>query len=252
MKTVHFAVHGSFSDNLIQYFAAEIIKNIYSYDEVKPVFRIDVEMSLFTDNEFNHIISKYLEGEIFEIDTNKDIVLWGNFERSDIFKKERHLIKSLFNVDNNNNISNRIKICNICKYVSKQEHIPTKNDLTLHVSFGSDLYSPESIIKIIKEISYDKLYIVSDSPANDTEREYLSKFNELNPIIINGNLGDNFDFILKSNNIITTDNLSWMGALLSEADKVYMIKKRGSQMDSFDDTICTVYENVDIWPQVKQ
>ncbi len=247
MKTVHFAVHGAFSNNLLQYFAAEIIKNIYQYDEVKPVFRIDVEMSLFTDNEFNHIISKYLNGEIVEIDTNKDIVLWGNFERSDIFKKERQLIKSLFNVENTNNISNRIKICNICKYVSKQEHIPAINDLTLYISFDSIQYSPENIISIIKGISYDKLYIVSDLPKNDTERYYLSTFNELNPIVINGNLGDNFDFILKSNNIITTDNFSWMGALLSEANKVHILRNTESQMGSFDDTICIIHDNVDTW-----
>jgi hypothetical protein len=136
------------------------------------------------------------------------------------------------------NISNRIKIGNIIKYKSKHTIQPTKNDLVLHVRLAgafewadfidmenktSQLYNPDTLKEIIKGITYDKLYIVCNTPKAEWEKEYLSEFSDLNPIIITGVLGDDFDFMLKAKKFITSaSTMSWMAALLGDADEVHI------------------------------
>ena len=239
MKTVYFLVQGQFGNNLFQYFASEIIRKIYDYDEVKPTFQINYEFNtVIGDTEFKKIITAYIKGEKLMFDTSKDILMYGFFQRSEIFLKERDFIRSLFVEENMTNISNRIKIGNILKYKSKHTIHPTPNDLVLHVRLAgafewadfidmenktSQLYNPEKVKEIIKGITYDKLYIVCNTPKAEWEKEYLAEFNDLNPTIISGLLGDDFDFMLNAKKLITSaSTMSWMAALLGDADEVHI------------------------------
>jgi hypothetical protein len=239
MKTVNFLVQGQFGNNLFQYFASEIIKKIYGYDEVKPTFQINYEFnSVIDDAKFKKIITAYLRGDRYEIDTSKDILMIGFFQRSEIFLKEREYLRSLFVETNMTNISNRIKIGNIVKYKTKHTVEPTENDLVLHVRLAgsfqwadfidmenktSQLYEPEKIKEIIKAIPYEKLYIVCNEAKADWEKEYLNEFSDLNPVIISGVLGDDFDFMLKAKKLITSaSTMSWMAAFLGNADEVHI------------------------------
>jgi hypothetical protein len=239
MKTVKFLVQGQFGNNLFQYFASEIIKKIYAYDEVKPTFEINLEFNTVIDDaKFKRIITAYLNGDKVEIDTSKDILMIGFFQRSEIFVKERDYLRSLFNEDNMNNISNRIKIGNIIKYKTKHTVEPTENDLVLHVRLAgsfqwsdfidmenktSQLYEPAQLKEIIKGIKYDKLYIVCNTPKADWEKEYLSEFDDLHPTIISGLLGDDFDFMLKAKKLLTSaSTMSWMAAFLGNANEIHI------------------------------
>jgi len=86
MKTVHFLVQGQFGNNLFQYFAAEIIKKIYGYDEVKPTFQINLEFNtVIEDDKFKRIIDSYMNGQKYELNTSKDNLMMGFFQRSEIF-----------------------------------------------------------------------------------------------------------------------------------------------------------------------
>jgi hypothetical protein len=239
MKFVRYFVQGQFGNNLFQYFAGQIIKKIYGYDKVEPAFQINIEAYTHVDDEkFKKIITAYLRGDRYELDTSKDILMNGFFQRSEIFLKERDYIRELFNIDNTDNISNRIKISNIIKYQTKHTIEPTKDDLVLHVRLAgafhwadfidvenkrTQLYSPDSIKNIIKNIKYDKLYIVCNAPKDEWEKEYLEEFNDLSPIIVSGLLGDDFDFLLKANKLITSaSTLSWMAGLLGNASEVHI------------------------------
>jgi hypothetical protein len=239
MKTVYFLVQGQFGNNLFQYFASEIVKKIYGYDEVKPTFQINLEFNtIIDDQKFKRIAAAHQIGDKVEIDTSKDILMIGFFQRSEIFLKERDYIRSLFTEDNTSNISNRIKISSIIKYKTKHTIEPTENDLVLHVRLAgsfqwadfidmenktSQLYSPEKIKGIIKGIKYDKLYIVCNTPNAEWEKEYLSEFNDINPHIITGVLGDDFDFMLKAKKLITSaSTMSWMAAMLGNASEVHI------------------------------
>ena len=225
MKTVYFLVQGQFGNNLFQYFAAEIIKKMYGYDEVKPTFHINLEFNtIIEDDKFKLIINEYMEDRRYELNTTKDILMMGFFQRSEIFLFEREFIRSLFNEDNMNNISNRVKIGNIVKYKTNHTIEPQENDLVLHVRLGdfwdgtqSQIYNPQDLKNIIKTITYDKLYIMYKS--DKLEKEYLSEFAELNPIMMSGSLGDDFDFMLKAKKLITSaSTMSWMAAFLGNAE----------------------------------
>jgi hypothetical protein len=271
MKTVYFLVQGQFGNNLFQYFASEIIKKIYGYDEVKPTFQINLEFNTVIDDaKYKRIISAYLRGEKVEIDTSKDILMNGFFQRSEIFVKEREYIRSLFNESNMNNISNRIKISNIVKYQTKHAIQPEENDLVLHVRLAgafhwadfidmenktSQLYSPENLKKIIRGIKYDKLYIVCNTPKAEWEKEYLNEFDDLNPIVITGLLGDDFDFMLKAKKLITSaSTMAWMAGLLGDAHEIHIpYNKYYGGFDSNSQSLaeCSdnskVYYDIDYW-----
>ena len=231
MKTVYFLLEGQFGNNLFQYFAAEIIKKIYGYDDVKPTFQINLEFNtIINDEKFKRIMNARLEGHTYDIDTSKDILMMGFFQRSEIFLLERDYVRSLFNENNTSNISNRIKISNIVKYKTNHNIHPTENDLVLHVHFDinmekktSQMYDPQDIKNIITNITYDKLYIVCNTPKEECDKEYISHFDELHPILLSGLLGDDFDFLLKAKKIITSaSTMSWMAALLGNADEIHI------------------------------
>jgi len=270
MKTVYFLLQGQFGNNLFQYFAAEIIKKIYGYDETKPTFHINLEFNNVIDDEtFKTIITKYMNGEKYELDTRRDILLMGFFERSDIFKFEREYLLGLFNDNNMSHISNRIQIGNIVKYKTQHTIQPTENDLTLHIRCGdlwhheknrSEIYHPDTYKNIIKNITYDKLYIVADKPAFEWEQTYYKEFDSLNPTWINGNLGDDFDFLMKSKKLITSaSTMSWMAAFLGQADEVHIpynsyyggFEGSGQSLAEFDDKVCKVYYDVEYWTPEK-
>jgi hypothetical protein len=271
MKTVKFLVQGQFGNNLFQYFASEVIKKIYSYDEVKPTFEINLEFNTVIDDaKFKQIIAAYIKGEKYEIDTSKDILMFGFFQRSEIFLKERDYLRSLFTAENMSNISNRIKIGNIVKYQTKHTIQPTPSDLVLHVRLAgsfqwadfidmenrtSQLYDPVLLKTIIKGIKYDKLYIVCNAPKAEWEKEYLAEFDDLNPTIISGLLGDDFDFMLKAKKLVTSaSTMAWMAAFLGNADEVhipYNIYYGGFESNSQSlgaaGPNCTVYNEMKYW-----
>lgn len=227
MKTVHFLIQGQFGNNLFQYFAAEIIKKIYGYDKVNPTFYINLEFNtIIEDDKFKRVIDAYMNGHKYELDTTKDILMMGFFQRSEIFLFERDYIRSLFNETNMNNISNRIKIGNIVKYETKYTIQPQENDLVIHIRLedfwdgtNSQIYNPDDLKKIIKDITYETLYIVCSEPKTEWEKEYVNNFNDLHPIFISGLLGDDFDFMLKAKKLITSaSTMSWMAAFLGNAE----------------------------------
>jgi hypothetical protein len=265
MKTVYFLVQGQFGNNLFQYFAAEIMKKIYGYDEVKPTFYINLEFNtVIEDPAFKMICARYMSGNIAQIDTSKDILMMGFFQRSEIFEWEREFVRGLFHKDNMNNISNRIKIGNIVAYQTKHTVQPTAKDLTLHLRCGdfwanekkqSQIFDPNYIKEIVKSITYEKLYIVANKSEHAWEKEYYDQFEELNPIWINGNLGDDFDFLMKSNQIVTSaSTMSYLAAYLGNASTIHIpynyfyggAQGDGQHLAEFNDK-CTVHYRDAYW-----
>lgn len=265
MKTVHFLVQGQFGNNFFQYLAAEIIKKIYGYDQVAPTFYINLEFNTVLDDAaYKRIILSHMSGQVLPIDTSKDILLMGFFQRSEILIYERDFIKSLFTESNMNNISNRIKIGNIVKYKSNHTIVPTENDLTLHlrceffwdhVNRRSQIYDPEGLKEIIASIPHDKLYIVYVPPTVEWEKEYYKQFDSLNPIWISGNLGDDFDFLMKSKKLITSaSTMCYLAAYFGNADEIHMPYNSyyggengdGQHLTGFNDK-CKMYYSIDYW-----
>ena len=267
-KTVYFFIQGQFGNNLFQYFAAQIIREIYGYDRVYPTFHINLEFNhVIDDAKFKQITYAHGAGQErpYDLDPRKDILLMGFFQRSEIFTAWRDKIRGLFNIDNNDNISNRIRIGNIVKYQSKHTMHPTAEDLTLHLRAGdfwnpstsqSQMFSPEGLKAIIATIPHQRLFIVRQAPAADWEREYYAEFDELSPIWINGNLGDDFDFMMRSPKIIlSASTMAYMAAFLGQATEVHIPyntfyggeEGSGQHLDSFDDAVCTVHRGVGYW-----
>lgn len=270
MKTVYFFVQGQFGNNIFQYFAAEIIRKIFGYDETQPTFTINLEFNHVIDDEkFREIITRHMNGEKLELDARRNILMMGYFQRSEIFKFEREFILSLFNAENMNRISNRIMIGNIVKYQTKHTVEPTEKDLTLHLRCGdfwdhtknrSQIYHPDTIKNIVKNIPHEKLYIVANKADFDWEKEYYKQFDDLNPVWINGNLGDDFDFLLKSKKLITSaSTMSWMAAYLGQANEIHIpynnyyggFASCEQSLAEFNDK-CKVYYDVDYWFPPKQ
>jgi hypothetical protein len=199
-----------------------------------------------------------------DIDRRKDILLLGYFQRSEIFKFERTFIRGLFCAENMSHISNRIQIGNIVKYQSKHTVQPTAQDLVIHLRCDnfwdhekrkSQIIHPDTLKRIVKGITHDKLYIVSNPSNFEWEKEYYSQFEDLQPIWIHGNLGDDFDFLLQANKIVTSaSTMSWMAAYLGNAKEVHIPYNNyyggydgcEQSLAEFHDN-CNVYYDVDYW-----
>jgi hypothetical protein len=265
---VKFFIKGGFSSNLFQYFAAKIIKKIYNYVETEPSQFINYDFNTVINNElFTRIVNEYINGNIYPIDTSKDILLMGDFQRSEIFLKEREFLRSIFNKENNDYISNRVRISNILNYKTKHEIKSDVNDLTLHISLRdlydkenntTQIYDPDFLKNIIRGIEYDKLYIVTDKVTEDWEKKYIEEFNEFNPIIVSGLLGDDFDFLLNSNKLLlSASTISWLAAFLGNAKEVHIPYntyyggyESGQQSLAEFSSDCKVYYDTEYWKPV--
>lgn len=265
-KTVYFFVQGKFGNNLFQYFAAKILCTIYQFDAVRPTFQMNLEFNhVIDDAKWMQIVRTHREGHTIELDPRKDILLIGFFQRSDVFGPLRAELKALFHAENTDHISNRIRIGNIVKYKSNHTLQLTTDDLTLHLRMGdfwdpvterSQIFSPEDLKEIIGQIPHQRLFIVCQTPTEDWERAYVAEFNELNPTWINGNLGDDFDFMLRSSKlIVSASTMSYMAAFLGNATEVHLPynyfyggeEGTGQHLASFDDSVCHVHWNVRTW-----
>lgn len=229
-KIVYFCSHGRFTNNLFQYFAAQIVKKILNYDSV------DLDSSnsntlkntcyTIDDAKFKQILDdKFLQ----EIDTSKNIYLYGYFQRSEIFKYYREYVKSLIHENNKDRfgILYNYRICDLV-LPFENSNIPGKNDLVVHIrldDFLNDLqiFDPGSLKEIISKIQYDKMYIVCDKLKQDWEYKYIANFFNLQPILVQGSLLDDFNFMRRTNKIlVSASTLSWMGAFLSDAEEVHI------------------------------
>lgn len=236
--TVYFFTEGQLGNNLFQYFAAELIKKIYGYEEAKITLTINLEFNLVIDDEkFKTIITRYMEGNPVPLDTTRDILLMGFFQRSEIFEYERDYLLSLWNSDNTHYVNRNVQIKNIVNYQTKHTMEPTPRDLTLHLRLGdfattgvltqnaptSQIYDPAYLKALIQSIPHERLFIVHQKPKEDWEKEYEQHFDELNPIWIHGNLGDDFDFLMRSPTLITSaSTLCWMAAFLGKGTSIHI------------------------------
>lgn len=263
--TVYFLVQGQFGNNLFQYFAAELMKKIYGYNEVKPTFQINYEFqNVIDDEKFKTIYDAYLHGTPIPLDTRKNILMIGFFQRSEIYKAEGEYLRSLFCIENMSHISNRVQIGNILKYKTKHTIQPTTKDLSLHLRCGdfwdhekkrSQIFDPVRIKEIVRSIPHETLYIVSSPIAFAWEKEYYQQFEELNPVWIRGNMADDFDFLMKSPKLITSaSTLSWIAAFLSNAEEVHIpyntyyggVEGYEQSLADFNDR-CIVHHDMTYW-----
>jgi hypothetical protein len=96
---------------------------------------------------------------------------------------------------------------------------------------------------------------VSNKAEQEWEKEYYQQFEELNPIWISGNLGDDFDFLMKSNQIITSaSTMSYLAAYLGNAENIHIpynffyggANGHGQHLAEFNDK-CTVHYRDEYW-----
>ncbi len=229
-KIVYFHSKGRFTNNLFQYFAAQIVKRILNYDFVS----LDTSNSeliknsccVIDDKKFKQIHSDTF---LTSIDTSKNIYLDGYFQRSEIFTHYRDYIKSLIH-ENNLDRFGILYNYRICELISplKNSKSPGKNDLVMHIrldDFLDDLqiFDPSFLKEIISKIQYDELYIVCDKLKQEWEYKYMAHFLDLQPILISASLLEDFNFMRRSTKILTSaSTLSWMAAFLGDAEEVHI------------------------------
>jgi hypothetical protein len=266
MKTIYFKLNGRFGNNIFQYFASEIIKKIYNFNEIK-IYNNEQnirEIIVIDDVLFKKIGTEYIKGNfsiVYSlINTEKDILMDGYFQRSEIFYYFREYLFNIFNKDNKSLINNSYSISDIVNHNMSHYIIPEENDLIVHLrldDFIGDLqiFDPEQIIEIINKIKYENLYIVCDNIKKDWEFKYISKFNSLNPMFISYSMLDDFNFMRKAKKIlVSASTFSWLAAFLGNANEIHIPynnfhggeENNGQNLGKFNEK-CIVYKNVKYW-----
>jgi hypothetical protein len=255
--TVFFKLDGRFCNNVFQFFAAHIIKKIYNLSEVKKMNSISDATSykIVDENLYIKIIKSINEGDTPpDLGVYTDIVMIGYFQNSIVMKDYRDYLKSLFNKENSEVINDTVKTDQVIKPLSFTAGL---NDLVMHIRLddyatngGSDIFSPQQLLEIIKDINYEKLYIVCDKLRYDWEVKYITYFRHLNPILIQNSMLDDFNFIVNANKILlSASTFSYIAAFLSNASEIHIPYNTfypQQNMDSFGPE-CKVYKGMKFW-----
>ena len=190
-----------------------------------------VSRDTITDNNYITIneenIHYYLENNDIQ---NKNIILNGFFQKSELFINYREeIIKLIYDVNNNdywkyNNINYYVK-----DYLINSKHnIDLKlddivvslrlNDFIQYPCKTSDIIPPEYYIEILEKmkINNKNVYIVCDKLIYDWEFKYIEFFKKWNPILIQESLIHDIALMRDCNILIhSNSSLCWIISFLS-------------------------------------
>ena len=219
-RIVYYKIDGRFANNLFQYFASHIIKKIFNYNEVK-ILQYNPGHCLYIDNKkFREICELDMQGKSYDISGYQNIYMDGFFQRSEIFLHYKDYIISLFNENNTDKINESISIQDIVLYNTKHI-IPSEKDLVIHIRLDDfkltkEVFEPNELKSILKNIDFEKLYIVCDTVKQQWEQDYINNFNEFNPIILSGNILDDFKLMATCKRLmISASTYSWIASYLN-------------------------------------
>jgi hypothetical protein len=228
MNVIHFKMSrivcyktvGRFANNLFQYFASQIIRKLFDYNEVK-ISQYNPGNCLYIDNaKFKEICELYMQGKSYNISGFQNIYMDGFFQRSEIYLHYKDYIMSLFTESNTHKINESFSIRDIVLYNTKHI-IPTENDLVIHLRLDDfrltkEVFEPNELIDILKTISFKNLYIICDTVKQQWEQDYINNFKEFNPIILSGNILDDFKLMTTCRRLlISASTYSWMASYLN-------------------------------------
>lgn len=252
-KVIYYTQNGRFTNALFQYFAAEIIKNIYGYDKVEIFNGQELGLEKVSNLEYKSIVMDYIKEAKKKDMKDRSFIIDGFFQFSEIFKYYRDYIKRIFNTNNNFKFYQEYSIKDLVDYKLYQ-NTPGDNDLVIHFrldDFRGDnqIFEPDMLKNIIKSTKYDKIYIVCDKLKQEWEKEYMNNFSEFSPVMINGGLLEDFKYMMSSKKLlISASTFSWMPAYLSntvqEVHIPYNTFHNDSQdLGSFSDK-CKIYTDM--------
>lgn len=218
---VYYKIDGRFANNIFQYFASEIIRKIFNYNEVK-ILPYNPGDCLYIDNaKFKEICDLDIQGKKYDISEYKNIYMDGFFQRSEIFLHYKDYIMSIFNENNTAKINHSICIRDIVLYNTKHI-VPSENDLVMHLRLDDfkltkEVFESEGLKDILKTISFVNLYIVCDNVKQQWEQDYINNFKQFNPIILSGNILDDFNLMKTCKRLmISASTYSWMASYLNK------------------------------------
>jgi hypothetical protein len=133
------------------------------------------------------------------------------------------LVKSFFDIPTINKNTNDIVLS-----IRLDDKVHSNNLKTPETWDLAEIIHPDYYKKILDSETYDNVFIVVDKIKYDWENQYMSNFDNYNPIIISKTPYEDFHFIRSFNKIVTsTSTYSYWAAFLSEADTIYTFKDAG-------------------------
>jgi hypothetical protein len=196
--------------------------NMYQYS-LSRLYAENHSLQLITEWKHDHIISvtkpkpgtsnggyfRCIDDQnidsLFNIKPDDAVMFAGYFQQSIRYNPHRGRIKGFFKLP---------------------EFEKNTKDIVMHVrcddyGLGHRIH-PQWYIDILKQESFDKLYIVM-SPL---EQHYLDYFKDFNPIIVSEDAKSDFFFISSFDRIICSNStFAWWAAFLGNPSKAYVFKK---------------------------
>jgi hypothetical protein len=220
-NVVYYRIYGRFANNFFQYFASQIIKKIFNYNEVKQLPYNPGNCLYINNKKFKEICELDMQGKSYDISSYQNIYMDGFFQRSEIFLHYKDYIMSLFNENNTAQINESVSIRDIVLYNTKHI-ILDEYDLVIHLRLDDfkltkEIFEPKELKDILKTISFKNLYIICDTIKEQWEQDYIENFKEFNPIILSGNILDDFKLMMTCKKLmISASTYSWMASYLNK------------------------------------
>jgi hypothetical protein len=221
-------IGGRFGNQLFRYVASKLFTLLFGHTYISRE-TVPLNSEFIIVDETN--ISEYLQNA--NISSNKNIVLQGYFQKSELFVNyHKQLIELIFNSLNDDHFCMDDKIYNINEYLIKSTHnIKLKpNDIVVSLRLDdfiqypcktSDIIPPQYYIELLEnmKVKNEKVYIVCDKLKHNWEFKYLEFFKKWNPILIQESLINDIALMRDSNILIhSNSSLCWIISFLSYKD----------------------------------
>lgn len=228
---------GRLGNNIFQYLTCKLLEILWKNHIYIDYFSISPNKGpivQFTDEDFNALIAGKLDNTRFE---EVNIMCDGFFQKSVQFVKHREMLLSLTQSDDCfiHKLSDYRGVvkenCNAQPFKTlfntPSPYSFSSTDIIISLRLSdfiqypcrtSDIVSPYFYINILKQLSYTKLYIVSDVLIHKWEKDYIALFNTFNPIYINGSILEDFATLRSAPRIIHSNStFCWLASFFGNA-----------------------------------
>jgi len=223
-----------FGNNVFQYFACKLIqyyvnKNHNANFEYKIYTNESIENCIFIDEE-KFVEFYYLVKHGYLPD--KNVILFGFFQKCEIFIPNKDLILKWFNDDNGEYINGETTIKDITTYINNFKPIFEETDLILHLRYDDYRYygfkciHNDSIVNLMKNEKFNiftKVKIICNIRADwevDNIKYIISKFPDKQfEVFHQDDLLNDFSKLYYSKNIICSNStFCWLAVFLGNCN----------------------------------
>lgn len=226
MPKIYYKRLGRLGNNIIQYMTARIFNIVFGHELVPYASMCKDAREIHDNDELFEAMKEYILGTDNYKDilkshpfANRDIILNGYFQQSELLLFFRSELRCMFTESNETFINNEVRVCDIVK----TKGCANPDEIVVHLRLDdfqeetiSHVLHPRVYLQELRKLS-SPIRIVSEVPRKFSEELYHAVFENIRPIFQSKSVLEDFATLRDATTLFSSNStFSWVAAFLGE------------------------------------